>query len=226
MSEFRCPRDSSNESSETPVPVATKPSHLSSTSRAIIKQCVTEVTQIRLSPGYPTVAFDQEQISSILRIVADESARASFEMLNSVVQRASQLSLQEQLKTTSKRRVPRSLAAETDTDTEINCVMTSDFQGKSSRQGFTTDPVSPQDFQSSVNLPPPSTAVASGSQNQETAPLSPEYFSPGAQTLATLQQEALKGTGICKTTKKPSVAHKTAKRSWPRKRMGRVMKEE
>ena len=41
--------------------------------------------------GHHTVAFNGVHISNTQRVVTDESARASFEMLNSVFQRASQL---------------------------------------------------------------------------------------------------------------------------------------
>ena len=88
-----CPHDSSNESSVPAVPAARGSVSLSGSSRAIIKQCFIETNPICLYLGHPTVAFNQDQISSILRIVADDGARASFEMLNSVVQRASQLKL-------------------------------------------------------------------------------------------------------------------------------------
>ena len=42
--------------------------------------------------------------------------------------------------------------------------------------------------------------------------------------MATIRQEALKENG--KTAKKPSGAHNTPRRSKPRKRVGRVMREE
>ena len=86
-----CPGGSSSETVPSEVRKDPGPNPLSATSRVIIKQCFTETNPICLDPGHPVAAFNQEQITSILRIVADESARASFEMLNSVVQRASRL---------------------------------------------------------------------------------------------------------------------------------------
>ena len=171
VSDFLCPRDSSNESNESRTPVDGRPTPLASTSRAIIKQCFTETNPIVLPPGHPTVVFNRKQISSILRIVADESAQASVEMLNSVVQRASQLSLHNWSKTPPKGRAQRSLAADTDTDDGINSFMTSDVQGKSSSQGFTSDPDSPHDFQSSVNFTSPPNEVATGSRDPWSTPL-------------------------------------------------------
>ena len=83
------PPESSNESSVPLPPEVTGCAPLTSSSRLIIKQCFEETNRIYLSPGRATVAFNQDQISSILRIVADESAQPSFEMLNSVGVRAS-----------------------------------------------------------------------------------------------------------------------------------------
>ena len=73
-----CPQDSSNESEITQAPIASQPTPLSSTSRAFKKQCFAETNPIELPPGHPTVALNQEQITSIHQIVANESARAFF----------------------------------------------------------------------------------------------------------------------------------------------------
>ena len=123
------PPDSSNESS-TPLPSeVTEPAPLTSSSRLMIKQCFEETNPTYLSPGHPTVVFNQDQISSILRIVADESARACFEILNSVVVRASQLSLRSPAGTTYRARTRTVMDPETDTDIGSDSVMTFDTRG-------------------------------------------------------------------------------------------------
>ena len=66
---------------------------LTSSSRALIKQHFSEASLVFLPRGHPTVAFNEGQVSSILTAVANESARASFDMLSSVVERASRLNL-------------------------------------------------------------------------------------------------------------------------------------
>ena len=114
--DIACPNDSSNESVPPEVRADPGPTPLSATSRSIIKQCFTETNPICLDPGHPVVALNQEQITSILRIVADESARASFEMLNSVVQRASRLNLVSPTKTTSQRQFRSVAGMDTDND--------------------------------------------------------------------------------------------------------------
>ena len=71
------------------------PETLSRSSRALNKQYFTEITPIRVPPGHPTVALNESKISSILKAVANESARASFDKLSSVVEKASRLHLGE-----------------------------------------------------------------------------------------------------------------------------------
>ena len=97
------PRTSSQDMSDPLPPEPRGPTPLSSTSRLIIKQCFEETNPTYLSPGHMTVAFNQDQISSILRIVADESSRASYEMLNSVVVRDSRLNLHSPCGTTARK---------------------------------------------------------------------------------------------------------------------------
>ena len=111
-----CPNDSSNESSVPTVPVDRGPIPFSGSSRGIIKQRFTETNPIWFDPGHPIVVFNQDQISSILRIVADESARASFEMLNSVVQRASRLNLKSPSRPQQRNRTRSTTDPGTDTD--------------------------------------------------------------------------------------------------------------
>ena len=62
-------------------------------SRALIKEYFARTETVNLIQGHPTIAFSQDQISSVLRIVADETARASFDMLENLIQRANELRL-------------------------------------------------------------------------------------------------------------------------------------
>ena len=62
-------------------------------SRALIKEYFAQSETVNLIQGHPTIAFSQDQISSVLRIVADETARASYDMLANLKQRASELRL-------------------------------------------------------------------------------------------------------------------------------------
>ena len=62
-------------------------------SRALIKEHFENSERIRFPPGHPVVAFTESQISAVMRAVADETARASYDMLENLVYRASRLSL-------------------------------------------------------------------------------------------------------------------------------------
>ena len=149
------PQTSSQDMSDPLPPEPRGPTPLSSTSRLIIKQCFEETNPTYLSPGHMTVAFNQDQINSILRIVADESARASYEMLNSVVVRASRLNLHSPRGTTARKHTQEGSHPGTDTDVGSDSVMTYDTRGSDSSPGFTSGLESNRDFQSSFALPVP-----------------------------------------------------------------------
>ena len=88
--------DSSDQSSiATPVHRSAEPREapLEERSRAMIKEHFEKSERFRLPGGHPIVAFTESQISTIMRVVADETARASFDMLENLVYRASRLSL-------------------------------------------------------------------------------------------------------------------------------------
>ena len=76
-------------------PVASTLATLSVSRREVIRKCFSEAQPISLPRGHSNVAFNRDQIEHIMKVVADETARSSFEMLNSVVMRASRLSLGE-----------------------------------------------------------------------------------------------------------------------------------
>ena len=218
------PQTSSQDTSD-PLPHDSRgPTPLFSTSRLIIKQCFEERNPTYLSPGHMTVAFNQDQISSILRIVADESARASYEMLNSVVVRASRLSLHSPRGTTSRKHMQEGPHPCTDTDVGNDSVMTYDTRGGDSSPEFTSDPESNRDFQSSVALPVPPTYPRENQLVQENSPVSFDCSSPGTETLAALRQEAIKEKE--KGRLPPQVQPKPKRPSRPRRRIGRIMKEE
>ena len=96
----RLPSDeASGTDSEPEPPAASKSATLYVTSREVIRKYFSESQPISLPRGHPTVAFNRDQIEHILKVVADETALSSFEMLNSVVMRASRLSLGERVAT-------------------------------------------------------------------------------------------------------------------------------
>ena len=222
--EISCRDESSHDSNVADLPPNTDPPPLSGTSRAIIKQCFTETNPICLDPGHPVIALNQDQITSILRIVADESARASFEMLSSVVERASRLNLGSPAKTASRRRVPSMSGHDTDTDIGSDSIATYSTRRGGASSGMTSEAESQPDFQSSVAMPAPPTTASNQQVDLETDPHSPAVSSPGAQTLANVRQEAI--------NEQRQARRQTSSRTRPRgqarlrRRIGRVMKEE
>ena len=78
-------------------------------SRALIKEYFAGNEVSNLPKGHPTIVFTEEQINSVVRAVADETARASYDMLENLIHRASRLSLNPQLAygKTSKKTVGR-----------------------------------------------------------------------------------------------------------------------
>ena len=87
--------EASGTESEPEPPVASKSATLSVSSREVFRKYFSEAQPIILPRGHPTVAFNRDQTEQILKVVADETARSSFVMLNSVMMRASRLSLVE-----------------------------------------------------------------------------------------------------------------------------------
>ena len=219
-----CPGGSSSETVPSEVRKDPGPNPLSATSRVIIKQCFTESNPICLDPGHPVVAFNQEQITSILGIVADESARASFEMLNSVVQRASRLNLGSNTKSMAHRPTRSVSGIDTDTDVGSVSAITFDPHRDNSSIGFTSEAESHPDFQSSVTLPTPPTVGDAGLVDPGSRTDSPAISSPGTQTLAAVRKEAINEQR--QTGKRVAARIKTSGQGRPRKRVGRVMKEE
>ena len=49
-------------------------------SRALIKEHFETSERFRFPPGHPVVAFTESQISAVMRVVADETARASYDI--------------------------------------------------------------------------------------------------------------------------------------------------
>ena len=74
-------------------PVGPKPLSLGGRCRALIKECFAQNDSFILPRRKPAVVFTEGQISYVLRVVADETSRASYDMLENLINRASRLSL-------------------------------------------------------------------------------------------------------------------------------------
>ena len=85
-----------------------KPPTLSISSLELIRKCFTDASPIRLPQGHMTIALNREQITSIVKAVAVETAKASFDMLNSAVLKASLLSMRDSPWYCSRNDLPSS----------------------------------------------------------------------------------------------------------------------
>ena len=93
--DYNLPVTSEQSSVSTPhdLPRGPRDVPLGGRSRALIKEHFDNNERCRFPPGHPVVAFTESQISAVMRVVADETARASYDMLENLVYRASRLSL-------------------------------------------------------------------------------------------------------------------------------------
>ena len=169
-------------------------------SRAMIKEYFAQNETFRLPPGNPAVVFTEGQIGSLLRVVADETARASYDMLENLIHRASRLSLTTEPvgsatnKKGSKRR-----------GSSVVTSMGRDCDSSSGGHSDTSGAIRSDEDLGSLNYsyehsdhevitaPPPSLPQASCSRTDLESPLgSFNADSPSAQTLAALKQEAIR----------------------------------
>ena len=172
---------------------------MSNTSRAITNHYFQEAIAIELPRGHPTIALNSEQVQSILRVVADESARASYAMMEDIIERARRLSLSN---LPARRPDQRDIS-------EGGSAPTSDAETYSDREtdragSFTSGALRTDDDSNSIGysyeFPSPSLVNIAqppqrrGPMQTDLASPEPQQFadSPGAHTLAALKEEARK----------------------------------
>ena len=170
-------------------------------SQELIRTYFEKTHSFSLPQGHPTISLNQEQIGHILRIVADETARASFEMLNSVVTRASQLSFRDS-PTKRKTQMHRPMSVRSCTsgsEGDLTSFGTDDMGRDIDSRGATSggdfwgdeDAGNCSSRLSGIEVPSPP-APGSSRTDLNGTPNSGACGSPGNQTLAELKQEASK----------------------------------
>ena len=215
---------SSQSASLPPAPTG-KPEPLKVSSRALLKEYFAKTEPVELLRGHSTIALTEDQISSVLRIVADETARASYDMLENLVYRASRLSLNTSV---PGRSNVRSLSQGSDEgESEIEA-------GSDTSGGIRSD----DDFGSFgyayehseteiIGRPPTAQLIPGcGSNDQASPDLEFSVNGPGSQTLAALQREALQDQSSSRG--KPSNRRIPASRGRTRRpitRSCKIMKE-
>ena len=225
----------SSDTSGSSAPVKEAESNpLFSSNMAIIKQHFSETTPFSLPRGHPAIALNEGQICSILKVVPNESACASLDMLNSVVQAASRLNLGE----CAHQKKPCSSTARVNplfaTDSVLECPSrdtylsrtdySSDISHDNASEGPSTPtPGYPSSQGSVVHIPSPPrygcSRVNPGAQTPTNATYSPE-----GQTLASLKQDTIKDRRQSRNVSRPHVAPKAPRKKTPRR--GKIIREE
>ena len=75
------------------LPIEDRIPPLGGRSRALIKEYFAGNEISNLPKGHPAIVFSEDQINSVVRVIAAETSRASYDMLENLIQKASQLSL-------------------------------------------------------------------------------------------------------------------------------------
>ena len=66
---------------------------LKTSGRALINECFAETDPFFFHRGHPVIAFTEDQVSTVLKVVAEEAARSTQTMLEEIVKQASKLNL-------------------------------------------------------------------------------------------------------------------------------------
>ena len=73
------------------LPRSSRSASLGPSSRALIKEFFTNSEKFDFPKGHATVAFTEDQISTVIKAVADETTRSTIGVIESLIQKASQL---------------------------------------------------------------------------------------------------------------------------------------
>ena len=204
---------------------------LSNTSRAIINHYFEETSPFELPRGHPTIALNSNQMQSILRDVADESARASNAMMEDLIERARRLNLNTALPARPNSSVPYNRTSVPDSDADsmtdretgraeslTSGALRSDDDSKSI--GYTYERTPP----SIVGISRPPRGFPVGIMDPTSSEPHQLVASPVSQTLAALKEEALRDQqSKGRKTKVPSKPRTTRRRVT---RSCKIMKEE
>ena len=174
----------------------TRSPQLSASSRVLIKECFDKVSPVNLPAGHTTLALNESQVNCIVKAVADEAVKTSLKMMESLVERASILSLRtSQLshggrvtanKSGYRAPTPRPQSGMTSGDaSDTSGALRSSDDFDSIGYAYEHSDLESQPFATPPIVPPGCSRVDPGSAEAEF-----QVDSPGAQTLAVLIAEA------------------------------------
>ena len=178
------------------LPVVSRSQSLKPTSRALIKEHFQTNEPFNFPQGHPVIAFTEDQLSSVLKIVADETVRVSQDMLEEIIQQTRRLTLEattSNMATTTPLDVGQYQRSRSATPGQL-----SDTSGAlQSDDEFSSISYSYERPETETTVAPPKAsegASCSYADRRVDTPLT-AADSPDAQTLASLKAEAMKDQG-------------------------------
>ena len=220
--------DSGSTIGPTTMQGTTKNTGLRTSGRALIKEFFAESETFNLPKGHPVVAFTEDQISAVLKVVAEEAARTTQNAMERLISQVSELNIspgssggQPTDKATGLgKRYRPSICSGGYSDTSGAIQSDDDF----SSIGYSFE--GPET--SGIAHPPQAGTVASCSRDVQTAgPSVFEAGSPGEQTLASLKAEAMKDKWTRSRNRQGRFVQSATSQRTRRKvtRSGKIMKE-
>ena len=174
------------------LPETSRGQGLKSSSRALIKEHFQTNETFVLPQGHPVITFTENQLSSVLKIVADEAVGASQDALERIIQKTRRLSLEAPVRpsaspaTAGSRSSLRSRSTSPGLLSDTSGVLRSDEELSSI--GYTYERADAQ-----ISAPPRAADCATrGHPELQGEGVDTSVDSPGAQTLAALKAEAIK----------------------------------
>ena len=175
------------------LPETSRGQGLKSSSRALIKEHFQTNETFVLPQGHPVIAFTENQLSSVLKIVADEAVGASQDALERIIQKTRRLSLEAPVRpsaspaTAGSRSSLRSRSTSPGLLSDTSGVLRSDEELSSI--GYTYERADAEQ----ISAPPRAADCATrGHPELRGEGVDTSVDSPGAQTLAALKAEAIK----------------------------------
>ena len=174
------------------LPSSSRSPTLGPSSRALIKEFFSNAERFEFPKGHPTVAFTEDQISSVLKVVADEAVRASCGVMEKLIQKTSELHLGTGPR--QPRSPGRSVSRSPHRASSRSSGRLSDTSGAiRSDDDFSNIGYSYEDLDIARIIVPPGAGERASCSRQDLQSNTEAFSadSPGGQTLASLKAEAL-----------------------------------
>ena len=219
--------DSGSTIGPTTMQGATKNTGLRTSGRALIKEFFSESETFNLPKGHPVIAFTGDQISAVLKVVAEETARTTQDAMERLISQVNELNIppgSSGAQSTGRatglgKRYRPSICSGRYSDTSGAIQSDDDFSSIGySFEGQET---------SEIAHPQAGTVPSCSREIQTAGPSVFEAGSPGEQTLASLKAEAMKDKGTRSRNRQGRFVQSATSQGTRRKvtRSGKIMKE-